>query len=112
MSALPSMPDMAPPASTADLTGLQGKFAAARSPEAGRRAVREAAESFEAVFLSQMLAPMFEGVNDGDGLFGGGHAETVYRSMLTDEIGKSIARAGGIGLGDTIERELLALQEA
>jgi hypothetical protein len=31
---------------------------------------------------------------------------------LVEEYGKSIARAGGIGLSDTIQREILRLQEA
>ena len=73
--------------------------------------VRRAAEEFEAVFIAQMLAPMFEGL-ETDELFGGGAGEDIYRSVLVEEYGKSIARAGGIGLSDTIQREILRLQEA
>ncbi|MHA1158704.1 MAG: rod-binding protein [Alphaproteobacteria bacterium] len=73
-------------------------------------AVRRAAEEFEAVFIAQMLAPMFEGL-ETDELFGGGAGEDVYRSILVEEYGKSIARAGGIGLSDVIQREILRLQE-
>ncbi len=72
--------------------------------------VRRAAEEFEAVFISQMLAPMFQGL-ESDELFGGGPGEDIYRSVLVEEYGKSIARAGGIGLADTIQREILRLQE-
>jgi Rod binding domain-containing protein len=72
--------------------------------------VRQAAEEFEAVFISQMLAPMFEGL-ESDGLFGGGPGEDIYRSILVEEYGKSIARAGGIGLADAIQREIIRLQE-
>ena len=74
-------------------------------------AVRRAAEEFEAVFISQMMAPMFEGLKT-DELFGGGAGEDIYRSVLVEEYGKSIARAGGIGLSDAIQREILRLQEA
>ena len=73
--------------------------------------VRRVAEAFEAVFISQMMAPMFQGL-ETDELFGGGPGEDIYRSVLIEEYGKSIARAGGIGLSDAIQREILRLQEA
>ncbi len=76
-----------------------------------RTAVREAAEQFEAVFLSQMLAPMLETVGT-DPLFGGGPGEQMYRSLMVEEYGKAIARAGGVGIADHVEREILKLQEA
>ena len=75
------------------------------------QAARRAAEDFEAVFLSQMLAPMFAGIKT-DALFGGGPAEDIYRSLLVEEYGKAISRAGGIGIADQVQREILALQEA
>ncbi len=73
--------------------------------------VRRVAEEFEAVFISQMLAPMFEGL-ETDPLFGGGPGEDMYRSMLVEEYGKAIARSGGIGISDAVQREILRLQEA
>jgi peptidoglycan hydrolase FlgJ len=84
------------------VAGLKGR----RDP----KAVRHAAEEFEAVFISQMLAPMFETVNT-DELFGGGPGADIYRSMMVEEYGKTIARAGGLGIADAVQRELLALQE-
>lgn len=80
--------------------------AATRDPEAARAAARE----FESVFLGQMLEHMFAGVRT-DGLFGGGHGETVYRSLLLTEHGRSIARSGGIGVADHVMAEILRLQE-
>jgi Rod binding domain-containing protein len=76
-----------------------------------RGGVRQAAEEFEAVFLTNMLSQMFAGVPT-DGPFGGGHAEQMYRSMLIEQYGSGIAASGGIGLADEIARELLSLQEA
>ena len=73
--------------------------------------VQRVAEEFEAVFIAQMMAPMFQGL-ETDELFGGGPGEDIYRSILIEEYGKSIARAGGIGLSDAIQREILRLQEA
>ncbi len=75
-----------------------------------KQAAREAAEQFEAVFLSQMLQPMFETIPT-DSFMGGGHAEKVYRGMMVDEMGKQIAKQGGVGIADTVYREILKLQE-
>lgn len=72
---------------------------------------KEAAQSFEAFFLSQMLANMFAGV-ETDPVFGGGPGETMFRSLMIDEYGKSLARAGGIGIADSVMREIVRLQEA
>lgn len=82
-------------------------LARSRDPEA----VRRAAEDFEAVFLTQMLAPIFATIKT-DALFGGGPSEDIYRSLLVEEYGKSIAAAGGIGIADQVQREILAIQEA
>jgi flagellar protein FlgJ len=89
--------------------------AAQAAPSAGAarqdpEAARAAAEDFEAMFVAQMLGSMFEGI-ETDGLFGGGHGEEVFRSLLIDEYGKVIARAGGIGLADTVQRQIIAMQE-
>ncbi len=72
--------------------------------------IREAAEDFEAMFLSEMFKPMFENLKT-DGMFGGGEAEKTYRGMLVQEYGKAMAQSGGIGLADQIAREMLKMQE-
>jgi Rod binding domain-containing protein len=71
---------------------------------------REAAEEFEAFFLSQVLDGMFKGIKS-DGMFGGGSAEAAIRPMLLQEYGKLLAQRGGIGLADAVMRELLITQE-
>ena len=67
-------------------------------------------QEFEAVFLSQMLQHMFDGV-ETDEMFGGGEGEDMVKSLLVDEYGKLIARTGGIGVADYVKREMLSLQE-
>jgi Rod binding domain-containing protein len=42
--------------------------------------VRRAAEQFESMFLSEMLAPMFEGIQT-DGLGGVGLADSIIREL-------------------------------
>lgn len=68
------------------------------------------AKEFEAVFLSEMMKPMFEGV-DVDPLFGGGNSENIFRGMLTEEYGKKIAETKSIGIADFVMRELIRVQQ-
>jgi peptidoglycan hydrolase FlgJ len=103
------LPIYKPPAPPLDLTAkptgnlLGSKKATVE--EAGK-----AAEDFEAVFISQMLAPMFAGI-ESDSTFGGGSAEDTYRGMLTNEYGKLISKAGGLGIADAVKSELIRAQE-
>jgi peptidoglycan hydrolase FlgJ len=88
--------------------------APATAPEAAANGTqakaRAAAQDFEAVFLNSMFQHMFTGM-DGDGPMGGSGATGVWRSFLTQEYSKTIAKAGGIGLADSVYRSLMAHQE-
>ena len=79
------------------------------SPAVAAKA-RGAAQDFEAVFLNAMFGQMFAGV--GEGPFSGGQAAKTWQSFLTDEYAKSFAKAGGVGIGDAVYKELIAQQEA
>jgi len=72
--------------------------------------IRETAQDFEAVFLSQMIKPMFDGLK-ADDMFGGGQAEDMWRSQMVTEYGKTIAKSGGIGITDAVMGEMIRLQE-
>jgi len=72
--------------------------------------IRKTAQEFEASFLSQMLQPMFANLG-AEKPFGGGTGEDMWRSLQVDEYGKAIAQKGGIGLADSVFREMLKLQE-
>ena len=80
------------------------------SPTGDAEAAKRTAQDFEAFFLSQMFEHMFSGI-EPDALFGGGEGEQVYRSMMFQEYGKAVARQGGIGLADMVQKEILKLQE-
>lgn len=72
------------------------------SPEKAKEVGRE----FEAMFLSQMLQPMFETVKT-DGMFGGGHGEDSFKGFLVDEYAKSMARQGSLGIADMISKQVM-----
>jgi len=74
------------------------------------KSAKRAAQEFEALFISEMLAPVFESM-DTEGLFGGGQGEKIYRSLMVQEYGKAVAQAGGVGIADTVYREILKMQE-
>ena len=71
--------------------------------------LRQASRDFEAHVLGALLQPMFEGLGQG-GLFGGGSAEAQWRPMLVAEYGRAIARAGGVGLADSVLATLQRMQ--
>ena len=89
---------------------------APRVPSVTARAVadpaeaRRVAEDFEALYLSQMLGPVFDQLKT-DGPFGGGHGETMYRSFLVDAYARAMVKAGGVGVADMVQREILRMQE-
>jgi len=85
---------------------LQGK-----NKPATMEQIDEAAQDFESVFLSQMLEHMFDGIKPDDN-FGGGESEEIYKSMMIEQYGKIMSRAGGIGVADYVKKEMLAVQEA
>jgi Rod binding domain-containing protein len=88
-----------------------------RAPPRTQTAVQTQADAvrvgreFEQMFLSQMLAQMFAGIKS-DGVFGGGFGEEMYRSLQVDEYARALTQRGGVGIAESVTRELLRLQEA
>jgi Rod binding domain-containing protein len=71
---------------------------------------RKAAQDFEAFFVGQTMEARFAG-SETDGEFDGGNAEKMFRSVLTDQYGKEMAKSGGIGIADQVYAEILKTQE-
>lgn len=80
------------------------------SPAANRK-IKETAQQFESVFLTNMFEEMFSGIQEQDGPLGAGPGQSAWRSMLTEEYANTIAKNGGIGVAEHVQRELIALQE-
>ncbi|MDE1901627.1 MAG: hypothetical protein KGI37_08295 [Alphaproteobacteria bacterium] len=68
------------------------------------------AQNFEAMFATQMLQPMFDGMQV-DKTFGGGHGEEVMRSFLLQAYGKIIAKTDALHIEPQIKAEMLRSQE-
>jgi flagellar protein FlgJ len=73
-------------------------------------ALRKQAVEFEAVYLTQMLQPMFDNLKSAEP-FDGGFGEGVWRSLQVQEYGKALAKSGGVGIADAVARQLLQAQE-
>lgn len=103
-------------------TSLQTQAAALAAPSAQSfhrmaaatqgdpEAVSAAAEEFEAVMLTAMLKPIFDGVEISEP-FGGGEGEKMWQGLLVEEYAKEMAASGGIGIADQVRSELLRIQE-
>ena len=73
--------------------------------------INVASKDFEANFLSEMMKPMFAGV-DVDPTFGGGKGEEVFRDFLVQEYSKKMADRGGIGIATAVRDHMIKTQEA
>lgn len=80
-------------------------------PAATRAKLHKAAQEFESTFVTQMFSHMFDSI-EVDETFGGGRGEEMFRSLLTNEYGKMVTQRGGLGISDSVYRELLRAQEA
>ncbi len=74
-----------------------------------REQARHVAQQVERMFIAEMLGPMFQGI-ETDGPFGGGNAEATFRPMLLDQYADAIAKGGGIGIADSVMKEILKMQ--
>jgi Rod binding domain-containing protein len=96
------MNDISSSGSYLDFNALaQLKGDAARDPS---KAVRKTAEQFEAYFIQQMMKSMRDTIEKSD-LVEGGNME-MYQDLMDKEVSLSIAKRGGMGLADMMERQM------
>ncbi len=88
----------------------QGNVAESLKKAKNLKAIEEAAQEFEAVFLAAMLKPMFAQLKP-DETFGGGKGEEVFQGLMVQEYGKMIAQTGQVGIAEHVKQELLRIQE-
>jgi Rod binding domain-containing protein len=98
------------PATPLDRFGALRQHAAPPVDARDRASIKATADDFEAFFVTHAFEGMFADLSS-DPLFGGGEAEDIFRSFLLQEYGKQVAKAGGIGISDMVQRQLLQLQE-
>jgi Rod binding domain-containing protein len=87
----------------------QGATAGSAAELARRGKIHQTAQKFEASFLTSMLQTMFKSV-DTSPPFSGGEGEDMWKSFLAEAMAKEMAKKGGIGVSQSVEREMLKLQ--
>ena len=84
--------------------GFKAALDAAISKE-DDRALRSACAEFESYFLYIMLKEMRKTVNKQSNMLYS-YTEEMFQGLLDEEYGKSLAKAGGIGLADMMYRQM------
>lgn len=108
--------NLAPDTSTAIMQAAQGQTAnIARSvtqsiKDRDETRLDTVAKDFEAMFVSEMMKPMFAGIKPDD-RFGGGKGEEIFSGLMLQEYGKMIAETGQLGIATMIKQELINMQE-
>ena len=93
-----------------DMAITQANAARANSKIAPTANVDKASQDFAGMFMTQMLQPMFEGI-EVDETFGGGHGEQIMRSFMVQEYGKVLATSSGFGLSAAVKAEMIKMQQ-
>ena len=83
----------------------QQRFASTANSVKNNEKLKEACRDFEAIFIKQMLNAM-KGTISKSGLMDGGFAEEIYDDMLYDEYAKKISSHAGLGIADSLYRQL------
>ena len=84
---------------TAPLSGAAATSAAAPGAVSGTSTIRQAAEGFEGIFMSILVEEMMKSTEVAKG-------NPMYSGLMTEKLGDQLARSGGIGLADLLERQL------
>jgi len=73
--------------------------------------MEQVAQDFESLFVNQLLKRFDETVDHEDNIMYGGHAEDMFRGMLNDEIAKTVAKGGGVGIASMVREEIIRSYE-
>lgn len=98
-----------PAAPTADMIAAKRDLMGTARGVHTRAEAEKVAKDFEAMFVGQMLAPMFAGLST-EAPFGGGQAEAAFRPMLIDKYADALTKQGGFGVADAVLKEILRMQ--
>ncbi len=72
--------------------------------------LRKACTEFEALFLQEILKFMRQTI-PVSGLSGSGTGKEIYQSLLDQELGKSLAKKGGLRIGEMVYKQMLRKEE-
>ena len=73
--------------------------------------LKKACKDFEAIILQQLLSAMRKSVPKG-GLLESGFSQDMYQSMYDENLAQEMANGKGIGLADTLFRQLSGVPQS
>jgi len=94
-----------------DMLATKGISPADIMRQTGNTRSAKTGKDFESMVLSQLLTPMFEGLQT-DGMFGGGEGEAAFKSFYIDAMANQITKSGGVGIASAVQSELIRMQES
>ncbi len=86
-------------------------FSTPQPSTAAYERMRSQAVELEGVFLNTLVKEMFSSLGK-EGTTGSDFAQQTWRGMQAEQFADAMAKAGGIGLADSLVADLLALQES
>lgn len=109
---LGSTPDLSASIYQSSLGRMDDAAGAAKSAAKAKDDAKltQAAQDFEAMFITEMMKPMFEDIKP-DPMFGGGKGEEVFSGFMLEEYGKMMAQTGQLGIADAVKAEMMRMQE-
>lgn len=72
------------------------------SKKSSNEELRAAAKQFEAIMLMQLTSALSSGEPDEDALFGSDGGSGLAKQMFSEQLAKTMAESGGVGLADLI----------
>lgn len=87
-----------------------GSHAAQQPSRLTEQKLKEVAQEFEAILVASILKGARPSGQAGP--LAGGLSHDLYQQLFNDEIAKTIARSGGIGVGRMLERQLRGMLQA
>ncbi len=92
----PILPSLSSAIPSSLASGLEGKKIADEK-------LKKACGDFEAIFIAKVLKIMRQSIPKSH-LLDGGLQQDIYNSLFDEEVSKSLAKKGGIGLGKMLYR--------
>jgi peptidoglycan hydrolase FlgJ len=68
------------------------------------------AQEFESVLLGQLTGLMMDTAKTSDTFGGGGQSEEMWQGFMSEQMGREMARSGGVGLATHVYDQIIRLQ--
>ncbi|MCJ2015366.1 rod-binding protein [Methylobacterium sp. J-076] len=94
------------------IAGSVAESTTANTAGANTSKLKKTATDFEKMFLENSLDRMTQSEGTDGPLGENGTGGGVYRSMLTKEYANKIVQSGGVGIADSVFREMMKMQGA